>query len=165
MERDPEMGTVIVLAGEGHASVYDNQPGISFDLAAERMIQLSPLDGPIRLEGWGAGGGVAYDGTLGDNPDADPTAQPTSDGGTHLYGVMPDGRKVFTAPLMQIERWVPNGTPFATVVDGLVFELGEPDPEWMAFCGSDAADVLNTFIQSFSPLDLLPTSAYPRTVQ
>lgn len=165
MNQDPECGTVLVLEGEGTPGAYDNQPGISFHLGKEKLLRLSPMDGPIHLEAWGAGGGIAYEGDTEVGPDSDPEALSCSDGGTHLYGLMPDGRRVFTAPIADIQRWVPNGTPFATVVDGLVFELGTPDPEWLAASAYPPAEVLEQFISTFAPLNLLPTSQYPRTMQ
>lgn len=155
MTRDPKLGHVVVLTGVGEPAVYDNQPGVVYSVnPGERIRALDPLDGPIRLEQWGAGGGIAFEGK---SVEDDPTAEPSSSGGTHLYGLLPDGTRVFTAPLEDIQRWVPNGTPFATVVDGLVFELGTPDPDWLAASSETSPEeTLDIFIRSFAPLSLEP---------
>lgn len=154
----PGKGTVLVLQGAGSMNSYEGQLGVSFDISPERLVQLDPLDGPIRLEQWGAGGGMAYDGAKGDNPAADPTCVPTSDGGTHLYGLMPDGRRVFTAPLTEIIQF--GGSPLGFVVDGLVFELGVPDPAWVQAAEDEGEyTAVENFVRSFAPLSLTRKSS------
>jgi hypothetical protein len=141
------MGRVIIIANRQPQTVYEGLPGMTF--VGNGIAELRPDDGPFQLEQWGCGEAIVFDGGPGDLPDVDPTAEHLKH--PCLYGTMPDGRTIFTAPLLEVTR---QGLQyFAYVVDGLTFELSTPDQEWLN-ASSDPRVELSRFFEEFAPMEL-----------
>lgn len=145
----PHKGSVLLLVGDGETSTLDGTRGIAYNLApvGQRLIHLDPLDGPVKLERWGVGGGIAFDGEVGDDPRKDPNAYKLSPSEAHIFGTLPDGQRIFTAPVTEALMFGPSRLAF--VADGLCFELGEPDPDW---ANGNASLEVEGFMQAFKPL-------------
>lgn len=164
MERDQSYDEAITpTPGKGHVVVLTNPESGDYHgtegITAEKqdILELDPLDGPIRLEDWALGSGITYDGHSHSSPDDDPAAVHLN--GESLLGKMPDGKLVFTAPVTEAVRFGP--TPLAFVADGLCFELGAPSKDWLAVHAQPERTV-EDFLATFAPLS---TSGWQRGLQ
>lgn len=154
----PTVGHVVVMENMELSSAYRG-PGMCADKQTVRALQVE--DGPFILECWAVGHAVAYDPPFdGATPEDDPSAVELD--GQQLVGRLADGATVLTSPVVEVRRMGP--TLYVQVVDGLLFQLGTPNPDWVAMA-DDPEAMISGFAEAYAPLDLVGTSSTGRGLQ